>query len=294
MPGTRVLRRNKMNEKIIKGIIRRKIDSWIKSIDDENLREKCQENTIVTGGCIVSMLTGEKVNDFDIYFKDIETVFLVAQYYFKKIDCEKDEDDKVIKLDDRVKTFIRSKGFLKAKKIKMEESEDGDTIVDGEKKEKPVFQPVFITSNAITLTDKIQIITRFFGTPKEIHQNYDYVHCTCYYDSGEKDLVLPQKALLSILTKQLRYVGSKYPVCSIFRLRKFVKRGWHINAGEIFKICFQVSELNLTDASVLEDQLVGVDTQYFVWFLDKIKEAVDTDQAIDYDYVKDLIDELFN
>ena len=111
---------------------------------------------------------------------------------------------------------------------------------------------------------------------------------------------MPQKSLLSILTKRLRYYGSKYPVCSVFRLRKFLKRGWNINAGEIFKICFQISEINLHDVTVLEDQLIGVDTQYFVWFISKLKEMQAEgeekvkDFVIDYDHVKEMIDGLFN
>jgi len=289
-----------VNEKTIKGALTRKIKSWIASIENENVRKLCEENTIVTGGSIVSMLTGEKVNDYDIYFRDIETTYAVAAYYFDKIDCEKNEKDCVIKLEDRVKTFISSRGFLKANKSKINVSEDGEESVEEQENEKPKYLPAFITSNAISLTDKIQIITRFFGSPDEIHKNFDFIHCQCYYDYKERNLVLPQKSLLSILTKRLRYYGSKYPVCSIFRLRKFLKRGWNINAGEIFKICFQISELNLHDVTVLEDQLIGVDTQYFVWFISKLKEMQTEseekgkDFVVDYDHVKEMIDGLFN
>ena len=289
-----------MNEKTIKGALTRKISGWIASIESESVRKLCEENTIVTGGSIVSMLTCEKVNDYDIYFRDIETTYAVATYYFNKIDCEKNGKDCVIKLEDRVKTFISSSGFLKANKSKVNISEDGEESIEEQENEKPKYLPAFITSNAISLTDKIQIITRFFGSPDEIHKNFDFIHCQCYYDFREKDLVLPQKSLLSILTKRLRYYGSKYPVCSVFRLRKFLKRGWNINAGEIFKICFQISEINLHDVTVLEDQLIGVDTQYFVWFISKLKEMQAEgeekvkDFVIDYDHVKEMIDGLFN
>jgi hypothetical protein len=33
--------------------------------------------------------------------------------------------------------------------------------------------------------------------------------------------------LISILDKQLVYTGSRYPLASLFRLRKFHKRGWY-------------------------------------------------------------------
>nr|MCU0343906.1 T9SS type A sorting domain-containing protein [Ignavibacterium sp.] len=44
------------------------------------------------------------------------------------------------------------------------------------------YRPVFISENAITLSDKVQLVIRFYGTPAEIHDNYDYAHCMCYFD----------------------------------------------------------------------------------------------------------------
>ena len=48
-----------------------------------------------------------------------------------------------------------------------------------------------------------------------------------------------------LLARQLVYQGSKYPICSMIRTRKFLQRGWHINAGQYLKMAFQVSELDL-------------------------------------------------
>ena len=55
--------------------------------------------------------------------------------------------------------------------------------------------------------------------PAKIHENYDYIHCMNYW-TYETGLVLRGDALESILTKQLAYKGSLYPLCSIFRARK--------------------------------------------------------------------------
>lgn len=140
-----------------------------------------------------------------------------------------------------------------------------------EAKAKGKHHPKFMSSNAITLAGKIQLITRFFGEPEEIHANYDFIHCTCYYKSWDKELVLPAAALEAILSKELRYVGSLYPVCSIIRIRKFVARGWTINAGQILKMCMQVSKLNLEDLETLEDQLVGVDAAYFMDIITRLR-----------------------
>src|SRR3546814_3043827 len=63
-----------------------------------------------------------------------------------------------------------------------------------------------------------------------------------------------------------------YPVCSVIRLRKFIRRGWVINAGQILKMMMQVSELDLTNPAVLQDQLTGVDSAYFIELMSKVKE----------------------
>ena len=139
-------------------------------------------------------------------------------------------------------------------------------------KGKKKYRPVFMTSNAITLSDKVQIILRFYGEPDEIHSNYDYIHCTCYWQSWDSELILRPAALEALLSRTLSYVGSKYPICSLVRLRKFVQRGWRINAGQILKIAYQISKLNLDDLSVLEDQLTGVDTAYFVQLIERLKK----------------------
>lgn len=135
---------------------------------------------------------------------------------------------------------------------------DGDKIpsdtteVDVEDKNKNRYVPIFLSTNAITLSNKVQIVVRFYGEPDKIHENYDFVHATNYW-TYETGTVLNQRALEAILNKELFYVGSKHPICSLIRTRKFIKRGWQINAGQYVKMAFQISKLNLEDIYVLED-----------------------------------------
>jgi hypothetical protein len=102
---------------------------------------------------------------------------------------------------------------------------------------------------------------------------------------------LRQEALESILARELLYVGSLYPVCSVIRTRKFINRGWTINAGQYLKMCMQISQLDLTDLNVLEDQLVGVDTSFFLDLIDKLREA--DPNKVNYAYLMTIIDRIF-
>ena len=70
-----------MKTKTIKAVITKKMNEWWDSIDDEAVRELAKKNTIVTGGCIASMLLREKVNDFDVYLRTKEAVLALAKHY---------------------------------------------------------------------------------------------------------------------------------------------------------------------------------------------------------------------
>jgi hypothetical protein len=212
---------------------------------------------------------------------------------------------------DRVKIIVRSDGVAAADEYKevldtpfedaVEAINDADTMnadlldSSAETLAKSSYRPVFLSTNAITLSDKIQVVVRFYGEPDEIHKNYDFVHCTNYYDYGKGELVLKPEALECLLNKELKYQGSKYPLCSVIRTRKFIKRGFHINAGQYLKMCFQLSQLDLSNIDVLEDQLIGVDSAYFTMLIEGLrsKQESDKDFKVEENYVATIIDRIF-
>lgn len=153
-----------------------------------------------------------------------------------------------------------------------------------------------MTNNAITLTDKIQVVLRFYGEPEEIHKNYDFVHCTSYYTSYNDKLTLPARALEAILNKELYYVGSKYPLASIIRTRKFLNRGYTINAGQYVKMALQLNELDLKNLHTFEEQLIGVDSAYFTTLLNQIERLKNEDDSFSMDsgYLINLINNIFD
>ncbi len=317
-----------MKAKTIKAVIRKKVDEWIATIDDKEVAEIAKKNTLVTGGAIVSMLLGEQVNDFDIYFRTKEATKRIAAYYLAKFalnppprfrDGEEMVGIHLVEEAERVWIKVQSAGIaseapasnyqyfetqpdeagvqyveeqFQAIEDANEESPDG--ALD---ESKPAYRPVFLSENAITLSNRVQLVIRFFGEVEEIHKNYDFVHCTCVWSSWDGNLVLPAAALESMLTKELRYVGSLYPLCSIIRLRKFIARGWHVNAGQILKMCMQLNGMDLRDIRVLRDQLTGVDAHYFRQILERLENKAKAegteDQPIDTCYLVAIIDRMF-
>jgi tRNA nucleotidyltransferase/poly(A) polymerase len=66
-----------LKKKTIKSILKKRVGDWIRSLP-EDLQERAKRDTIVTGGCIASMLLGEKINDIDIYFTTQSTTKAIA------------------------------------------------------------------------------------------------------------------------------------------------------------------------------------------------------------------------
>lgn len=294
-----------MNKKGIKLHLTKVVRDWMDSIDDEKVKKAIARGVLITGGALVSLLNDEKPNDYDIYFKtrvDLETV---AEYY-AKLWNEKHLDKSKVEIRynekfDKIECFIQSRGIAREddEEIIDDDTEPSEGFVEEteeeQKIEKPKYRPRYFSSNAITLSDKIQIVTRFYGNLEKIHENYDFVHCTCGFDFESGEVSIPNDALLAIHNKELIYRGSKYPICSIIRTRKYINRGYTINAGQYVKMCLQVNELNLKDIDVLKDQLTGVDSAYFEQVLGYLAEKKLHDENFTFDnsYLIEVINKIF-
>jgi len=300
-----------LKAKTIKTILRKKINKWLMSIKNEELRNLCRNEAIVTGGAIASMLSGEDVNDFDVYFRTKETVKAVADYYVSEFLKSKEKQGGgpvhcyVEELTDisgkyRVRIVVQSDGTASLDHDAGQYVDEAFDVLDAnnligcdDELDLNVddYSPQFISSNAISLRGKVQLILRFYGHPEEIHQNYDFAHCMNFWESGESKLTLKQDALECLLSRTLVYHGSQYPLCSVIRSRKFIERGWRINAGQYLKMAMQLSELDLSDHLVLEEQLTGVDVAYFSEVIQKIK-AKDPNK-VDATYLVQIINRMF-
>lgn len=290
-----------MKAKTIRATLVKKTDEWIATVEDDGLQKLLKRDVIVTGGAIASMLLKEPVNDFDIYFRTAETTKAAAEYYVAKFIAATGHLMKVDTEDGRIRIVTGSghrgetagevKTLADSGEIEDAYDEANDLALNAEDDGKPKYRPVFMSTNAITLSHKVQIVLRFYGEADAIHENYDFVHCTNYWTAHDDKLILRQEALEALLSRELRYVGSKYPVCSIMRLRKFIKRNWTINAGQILKMVMQAAELDLKDPKVLEDQLTGVDSAYFCQLISAVKEK--DPERINAACLIEIIDRMF-
>ena len=194
---------------------------------------------------------------------------------------------------DRIKSYSFGNFGVNGEINKVDANKIDSQEIDGEDNEK--YEIKFISANAITLSDKIQLVTRFYGTPEEIHKNFDFVHAMGVYDYHENELHTTIEQLEALLSKTLIYKGSLYPLASIFRARKFINRGWGIDAGQYLKMAFQLNDLDLLDPYTLEEQLTGVDLLYFYQIISdlKYKQLTNDDFKPSTDYFIKIIERVF-
>ena len=143
----------------------------------------------VSGGCFASMLQGEIPKDFDIYF--------YSEQQAKPI----------------INLFTKDPSY-------MNEVEDVNELyrdalgVDGK----------MITENAITLKNKLQLITKHYGTAEEIRSTFDYVHCMPFYEPWSDRLYISHTQYDCCVNKILRIHNTAN--LTTWREDKFVKRGY--------------------------------------------------------------------
>lgn len=305
---------NGYTEKMIKMFCRNKIDDLCTVIEKNNkeLSEKLKSHCFVSGGAITSLLQGDQPNDYDIYIDDLNTLYDLCVYFtneWNEKHTHKREFTIIKHINDEennheyVEIQVKSIGIVQdyeRREIDEYSSLPSNEIIKevDDVKENPEekYQVKCITSNAISLSNDVQIVCRFCGEPEEIFKNYDFIHTRQAYVRQKDELLLNIKSMVSIMSKRLEYQGSLFPVCSLFRLRKFISRGWTINAMEILKISYQISKLDLDDVNILKDQCLGCDFFYLSRFVDALQKWRDDNPDVEFnsEYMFQLMEEVFD
>jgi hypothetical protein len=144
-----------------------------------------KSGTFISGGAIASLLLDESVNDFDVYFTDNNSM-----KYFNSL------------VNNSVTNLVKEIN-----------AEYHGAKING----------LMITSNAITLKNNFQLITKTCGEPKDVTSTFDYEHCRAYYIPAEDKLFISPLTYNCIMNKKL-VIHNKEALHN--REQKFIDRGW--------------------------------------------------------------------
>lgn len=102
------------------------------------------------------------------------------------------------------------------------------------------FHVNLITDNSVNLSDKIQLVIKYSGSIHDVTSKFDWQHIKSYYIYSENKLVINMKTYQSVVEKELVYTGSDYPLSSMLRLRKYLRKGWTIDTKNMTAIALDI------------------------------------------------------
>jgi hypothetical protein len=144
----------------LKYSVKRRLEDKLNEVP-EKVRTFTQENCVLSGGCFSSLLHGEKINDYDLYLKDLS---------------------KTKELLDLLKEYVGP--------APLEETPYTEAFVNGK----------IITANAITLSNRLQYIIRAdFKSSKEMFDyvhcmvNYDIKEDKLWVSQEQLESIVDKK-----------------------------------------------------------------------------------------------------
>lgn len=148
---------------------------------------------------------------------------------------------------------------------------------------------LFRSINADTWTRKgkgrrkyrVQLITRFTGSPQKIFSDFDFTVTQGCYRFKEKDFVLGDRFLPDIAKRRIVFCGaSHYPICAMYRTLKYQRKGYTLPGTTVIHIALAIARLQITTYKQLKEQLFGIDTLFMQRFLE------DRDGDLPFDYAE--------
>jgi hypothetical protein len=174
----------------------------------------------IAGGAVLSRVTKTEINDYDIYPKSRED-FETIIYNLMEDGCF------VINITDKAITF---------------KSND--------------------LTNSEGLRSLIQVIYTedFFKTADDIFRDFDFSICCGAYDFDTKEFIFHPDFFVDIASKTLRFQhGTKYPLASLLRTKKYTSKGYVLGKAELLKIGITVGNKGIPSSwKELEEQIGGV------------------------------------
>jgi hypothetical protein len=128
---------------------------------------------------------------------------------------------------------------------------------------------------------RYQLISAEFGLPGTIIQKFDFTMCMGAWRPETGEFILDDLFLKHVAQKRLCYnANGVYPICSLWRAAKFIKRGWRLPGIEAIKLALAINNIGIKDYGELKKQLMGIDTI----FLAELTESLAHKAEARYDF----------
>ena len=149
------------------------------------------------------------------------------------------------------------------------------------------------TGNAITIKagdGKIfQFITAITGIPESVIKQFDFTVCMCAYDPGISVYIMHKDFLPDLAARQLIVNPcANYPLASIMRIPKYLKKGFSISGIETVKLSLMATEADVSTMDKAKEQLMGID----IIILMEVFALMEKDCQTEWKDAMDLLDKI--
>lgn len=222
-----------------------------------------KHNGFVAGGALTSIFSRKEINDIDLYFKSTA-------------DCN---------------AFISACRMDKRYLAKV----DSENIADLYKRSHKDVMATYQTTNALSFVygkRKFQVIKKFTGEPSEIFNHFDFtINMGAWMPDGV--FWLYKDFFEDLARRRLMInVNTFYPISTVVRVFKYVRKGYTIGGTEILKIMLRVHSLELSNFGVLKEQLEGIDTLFLKPLTDFLSNTEHAEQKYSFEEFLKIYDNL--
>lgn len=141
-------------------------------------------------------------------------------------------------------------------------------------------------------TYQIIKMSEMIGEPENVIKKFDFTICQGAYDFEFNDFIMSLNFLKHLAQRRLVFnVDSGYPICALFRARKFMRRGFKLPGVEALKIGLRIEKLHMQTLGDLRKQMMGIDTLFMKELTDALNEPERSEQQYDFNKAMQLIEE---
>ena len=130
------------------------------------------------------------------------------------------------------------------------------------------------TDSALSLISnghRVQLVKVITGAPQNVIETFDFTVCQAAYQFYD-GFFFGKDFFQHLAQRRLVFnVAAEYPICSLYRLAKFVKRGFHFSGIDAIKLGLRIQALDISDVKELRRQLMGIDTLFLKELTDSLK-----------------------
>ncbi len=189
----------------------------------------------VGGGCVRDYFSiGKLTSDIDIFFPDEKSF----------AEC---------------KDYLLNQATRKIKKVEASDNPEADDKITIEIVDKPLAKTLFENDNVLKVIYKgrhFDLVKKYFASPELTIAEFDFTVSCAAVD--HRKVYTHDTFFIDLAKRQLMINKLPYPLSTMWRLQKYIQKGFYMCSGEMLKLSKAIGELQVNKP---ENESANIDLQ---------------------------------